>query len=1202
MNRKSTLMEQGTGASHKIQEGRTHYPWNNWNLWVILIVLCAFPARAQKYLGSLTGQVVDTTGAKIVGATVTATDTTTDFSTKAVSNSTGGYSIPFLTPDTYDLSVTSPDFRTETRMGIVLTAGADVETDFTLSVGSASQTVTVTAAGALLDTTTASLGTTFTTKQVTDLPNLGRVPAMVAALAAGAYDSAYITGKTDSTLVPWGGGPTATSGNGVGGFTRPTIDGMPDDALERSGTSQTGPYTAFTPSPEAVQEVKVQTALYDAEYGHGSGTVTNTVLRSGTNAFHGAVYYVFRNTYLDANTYERVPNQYGSINPASPTRRINSTWNQPGFVLDGPVRIPHIYNGRDKTFFMVAYERIQLRGATGNSGGAGVTELVPTAAQDQGDFSALCPGGFNSSGICNPGGGIQIYDPLTLDANNNRTAFRNNQIPASRFNPTGTALLKYYPAPNASVSPVVNYISNDVAIPETYYSVITRVDHSINENNKWSAVFYNQILNQKITNQGYPTAIGPTGTDNDVYRNNHGGSLDYVSVLPRDWVLDARIGVNYHPFGVIYKGSPFNLSSLGISSNGLAYPTFPGLSMSDSYTGLQAASGSQVSEDTYVSSAVIVSKIIGMHNLRFGFEGELHRYNAQNPFSGLGTFSFDRQFTQKNSVNTAVGKDASSGNPIASLLLGYPSASSTGNYSNQVAFATQQPYQAYFVQDNWRATQKLTFNLGLRWEYEAPYTERYNRLNTGFCTTCTNPLQSSVSGLTLPGGLEFASSSNRHYYQPQYNEFQPRFGVSYELNPRIVLHSGAGLIYLNSIEGPIGQGFSAATNYVATNDNTHPATNFSNPFPAGVNQPSGSSLGLSTQIGQNISAIAPNHTNPRILLWTVSTQTQLPANMVLQLAYAGNKTWDWGNSNNINALPAQYHNQGPAGITYLQTAVPNPMAGKIPTNSTLNGATIQRQFLFLPFPEFGTVMEVDIPSGEALYNALQVTLTKRMSHHLSVLGSFTWSHMMESFQYLNPTDSAPERYEDGNPTLMGNLAVIYELPSFSSRPLYQRSILGGWQLNGILRAYNGPLFSNPSGVTQLADPHIANPTYQRFFNTCYLNAAGQKVMTTPSAPGCDSPSSTPAFQQQYNFTLNSIGPRMESVRTRVHPLMDVSLFKTFPIHESATFEIRGEFFNALNTPNFSGPNTTPGSANYGEVTLSQANDPRIAQLTARFNF
>ena len=259
-----------------------------------LLLLGALPLHAQRYLGSLTGNVSDPTSAKVVGATVVATDLTTKFSTKAVTNGTGDFSIPFLTPDTYDVTVEAKGFHTEALTGVVLTAGADVRTDFTLSVGSQTETVTVGASSPLLDTTSANIGTTFTEQQVHDLPSMGRVPAMVASLAAGAYDSAFIGGKTDSTLVPWGGGPTATSGNGVGGFTRPTIDGVPDDALERAGTGQGGPYTAFTPSPESIQEVKIQTGLYDAQYGHGSGTVINQVLRSGTNSFHGAAYFVFR--------------------------------------------------------------------------------------------------------------------------------------------------------------------------------------------------------------------------------------------------------------------------------------------------------------------------------------------------------------------------------------------------------------------------------------------------------------------------------------------------------------------------------------------------------------------------------------------------------------------------------------------------------------------------------------------------------------------------------------------------------------------------------------------------------------------------------------------------------------------------------------------------------------------------------------------
>ncbi|MBO0722759.1 MAG: carboxypeptidase regulatory-like domain-containing protein, partial [Blastocatellia bacterium] len=579
---------------------------------IVLLILCDFTVHAQIYLGSLSGQVSDSTGATIVGATVTAIDTTTHFSTKAMTNSSGNYSIQFLTPGTYDITVEYIGFQPQTHKGIVLTAGGNVVTDITLKVGSASDMVTVNAVGVdALNTSSADIDVTFTAKEITDLPNIGRVPFELASLSAGTYDGSYMTAKASGGIVPWGNAGTAISASGVGGsHTIITLNGSIDAPRERiTGTG--GGYGGFVPSPESVQEVKVQLAMYDAEYGNSGGAAINTVLRSGTNDYHGAAYFIGRNTYLNANQSERVPNQNGAINPGAPTPRPNGTWNQPGGVLSGPVTIPHLYNGHDKTYFMVAYERAMLR----TYNGASATGLVPTAAEAQGDFSALCPGGFNANGVCNPGGGVQIYDPLTSDASHNRTPFPYNQIPADRISPVGAALLKYFPAPNAVVSNVVNYIAPDPVIRQRYYSFVTRVDHTINENNKLNATFYKSVLNQQYPDMGFPQGIGPTNEGEAVYRNNAGGGLDYVRIFPNDWVLNARIGVLYHPFGVILPGLNIDLASLGINSAGLGYQSFPGLSFSDSYLGLQGATPlvpntsqatSQISHDTNGSAAAIV--------------------------------------------------------------------------------------------------------------------------------------------------------------------------------------------------------------------------------------------------------------------------------------------------------------------------------------------------------------------------------------------------------------------------------------------------------------------------------------------------------------------------------------------------------------------------------------------------------------------
>jgi hypothetical protein len=1205
MSKVTTIVQQHRPSSVKTATIRQF-------LFLLLLGAAFFAApihSQERYLSGLIGTVSDSTGANIVAATVTATDDTTHFVTKVTTDGAGSYNMPFLTPDTYTVTVETSGFRTETRTNVVLTAGNSLALNFSLRVGRSTQTVMVNATSGLLDTATASLGTAFTQKEVAELPSLGRVPFLPAALAAGAYNSTYLTGTVAATLVPWGGGPTAITMNGISGHTRITIDGTPDDPLERIGTTGGNTYSGFEPSPESVQEVKSETAPYDAEFGDGAGN-ENLVLRSGTNDLHGAAYFVFQNTYLNANDYQRVPDQ--NLTGSSATPRGNGTWNEPGGVLAGPVRIPHLYNGHDKTFFMVAYEHIELHGHTAS----GVNDFVPVPAMANGDFSSLCPGGFNSSGVCNPGGGVQIYDPLTLNAGNNRSPFPYNQIPSSRFSSYGSAMLKDYPAPNSNLSSTVNYISTYSVVPESYWSFITRVDQSINQNNKFFAVLYKQDLVQAAKNQGFPTPnIGPTGSTAQVYRNNEGGSLDYISLLPHGFVLDARLGILYHPFGDYPSlGTTFDLSNIGVSPTGLAYQTFPGTSFSDSYAGFQGtgAAGGQFSEDSFGTFVAVVSKNIGTHNLRFGFEGAIHRYNQANPMSGLGVFAYDRTFTQENSINTPVGKDPNSGNPIAALLLGYPTS---GSYQVSHYPAIQQPYQAYFVQDDWRAARKLTINAGLRWDDQMPYTDRDNALNTGFCTACVNPLGNSVSGLNLYGGLEFASSTNRQIYQEELRDWQPRLGLSYQLNRRIVLHSGWGITYFNSIDGLENVGYTAVTDYADTVDGTHPATSMANPFPGGVLQPSGNSLGLATGIGSNLSFIAPNYHRPKMMLYSASVQAQLPLNMMLQVAYAGNRVWYLETSKNINALPAQYLLPASASIaaqqanvTALTTKVSNPMAGQIPTNATLNSATIQQQYLDYPFPEFGTLTELDIPNGGNLYNALQVTVNKPMGHNVSVLGTFSWNKNMDSTNYLNATDTTPERWQDGNPTLIGNLAVIYQLPSLSALPRYAREILGGWQANGILRATNGPLVANPGSVTWLSSAKLAHPTMGRYFDTCYLNDLGQPVATkynangTVNIPGCDSISSVPAFEQHNSDILNNSGPDMTGVRDPIHPIVDVSMFKVFKLHESQTFEIRGEFFNALNTPFFGGPGTTPGSANYGEITPTQDNDPRIGQLTARFNF
>ncbi len=1175
---------------------RTRFGWAT----ILLLGLACLTApvlKAQRYLGEIRGQVSDMTGAKVPGAKVTATESLTNFASTVMTGQDGTFDFPALQPGTYTVTVESSGFKKEVKVGVVVTAAQTQQVDYSLVPGSASESVQVTAESTtLLDTGSPNVSTTLSTQEVTDLPNEGRNPYVMATLAAGVVDTAsggYFQGKSSQFTNPFSGVAVQVTTDGNGGHNRLTLDGIPNDPAERfSGAS----YTGFVPSPEAVQEVKVQTSIFDAQVGHGNGTVTNTVVRTGNNSLHGAAYYVFQNTYLNANTYEKA-----ALNQA----RNNDQVSQTGLVLDGPVVLPKLYNGRDKTFFMFSFEQYQTHTAINYS------SRVPTAAELGGDFSGLC-NTFNSNGLCTSG--VQLYDPLSpVDSQGNRTAYFPNNNIASRLNGTGTAMAAYLPKPNVTAATALtnpNYVSTQTSYRSTYPSFIGRFDHAIGANNKLNIIGFRSGLTQAYPLEGFPKGIGPTtsgtGYGYSVYRNNRGGSIDDVQQFSSTMVLDSRLGLVYHPFGLVYPGnSKFNLSSLNMTTSGLPYNTFPGEYMSsDGYAGLAPGAGGQISANTVISLDEILTKVWTNHTVRFGWDGNLIRYNVQNPQSGFGTnatthpgFEFDRRFTQQN-VNVPVGSQAGSGDPMASMLLGYFSAA---NYYINIAYAMQQLYMAPFVQDDWRVNNKLTLNLGVRWDYEAPFTERYNRMISNFCTSCSNPLQSSVSGITLNGGLQFVDSGHRFPYSRDLNNWQPRLGFAYQATPHTVVRGGYGIIYFNTLETPFSSGFSQATSYTNTTDGAHPINSMTDPFPSGVVTPTGNSLGLGTALGQNLNFPDPHHTQPKSSQFTVNVQQEFPGNLSFQLAYVGARPTQLEVNHNINVLPQQYYDQGSAEVSYLNAKVTNPMAGKIPGNATLNGSTIQRYLLLLPYPEFGSVTEAYSSNGSAPYNALQVQVSRPMTKHLSLQGNFTWDKVMLHTSYLNGFDTRLASIQDSNATLLGNIWATYELPSFAGHAYAERLALGGWKLNTVFRAANGNLVNAPSNVDIIGPVIQQNPTYARYFNTCYEDVNGNPVASTASAPACDALSPTPAYRQRLSYTTQHNSPVI-GVRQRIHPLLDASLFKVFTIHERTSFEIRGEFFNILNTANFGGPGTGIGSSTFGVVTKTQANDPRIGQLTARINF
>jgi len=1145
-------------------------------------------AQAQQYLASLTGIVKDPTGALISDASITVTNVGTHLPTVVTSSGSGVYTFPFLSPGTYEITVEAASFSKLQQKGLVLTASDKKLLDLVLMPGANTETVTVTSNGDFLDTGTANLGQILSTREVTDLPNIGRNPFILSTLTTGVFSSTYATTKASQFTQPYSGVAVQVISNGISGHDRITLDGVPDDAPERlSGVN----YTGFVPSPEAVQEVKTQTALYDAQYGHSDGLVINTVLRNGENQFHGSAYYVFQNTYLDANTFERSRNGQA---------RANNQYNQPGAVLDGPIRIPHLYDGRDKTFFLIAYERIQNNAPQTTSG------LVPTLAQRAGDFSAS--------------GQRAIYDPLTTDSSGARTQFPGNIIPASRLDSVAKAILNYIPVPNANNSATQNFVSAGNSTSYDHYnSLVFRIDEAINGKNKLILTGYRSRRQQIPSQQGFPALAGSPASM--VNRDNNGGSIDLVTSLSPLLTLDSRIGLHNHPFGLFPFGGPNILNTLGFPSSvtgNVPKQTFPGISFSDSYLG-NTAGTAQFSNSNYLNFSELLSRSFSNHSVRVGFEYQVLRYSVASPtLSTFGSFAFSRNFTgiQANSAGAT-------GDPVADFLLGYPDNSvnttsgntltSNGEQTN-VGLALQQLYFAGFIQDDWRVTPKLTLNIGLRYDVEAPMTDRQNRFNAGFCTTCANPIQ--VAGVNSVGGLQFVSGSNRHPYQTDYNNVQPRIGVSYHAAPAVVLRAGFGIINVQTVDPGTTNGFTTTTPFVgSTNNNYTPANTLSNPYPNGFNQPTGSSQGLATLVGNNLVVSTTNHTVPVVYQYSANVELQLPGSFRLDVGYVGTQGRQFPVTQNINALAASYLASGQnfslsaynAKVAPLNVQVTNPFYGVLPSTSTQgSSAKIAESSLLTPFPLFGSVNTINLPIGQIAYNSMQNRLTRRFSHGLTIHADFTWAKQFNQTIFVNAADSQPARREDLQPNLYFTFAGSYRIPTPLAQHLLAREILGGWEVNLVTRVQNGILVTNPSNAYLIGDARQGNVrSRSKIFNTCYLNTAGQPVLTASSVTGCTSSGQQPVFQQlPSSFVLSNVNSSIgiPGIRIPITPLQDVSLFKTFTFHEGATFEIRGEFFNVFNSANFAGPNTSLGSAAFGSETLTQANDPRIGQLTARFNF
>lgn len=1132
---------------------------------LLLLLAAENFVRGQEFRATVTGLVTDPQGAALPGVSVTVTNINTNVSVSTLSNESGNYTVPMLQPGEYRVTAEQPGFEKFTRERIVLRTAERATVNIPLALGEISETINVTGEVSGLDTNESTVAQTMENKRVSELPLNGRQAYMLLQLTAGTLFTQTTFGSTGfSGTRAWDtNGNISIHGSRIGN-NEFLIDGAPNSA--------TGGWQ-YAPVVDAIEEFKVQTSSVDASYGRTSGGVVNMTLKSGTNNLHGSAFLFHRGNALDANTTQ---------NKRNGIPRRGHRFDDFGGVIDGPIR-------RDKTFFMGFYEGFREHIPFPR------TSTVSTDLQRLGDFSQT----RNSAGQL-----VTIYDPLTTRPDPNRPGrfirdpFAGNRIPDERISPVARRLLDFVPRANVFGEPFTQ--ANNLAVSPnlgiySYNSYLARIDHHFSDRHRifvsntanWGVEFRNQ--------NGFPI---PSLRGNwPKHRNHYMGTFDDVFTFNPTTVLNVRVAFDrfndYNPIDYAALRS-----DLGIQTPfQVVPPQYPYITI-DGYQDFFPSTYSQSVNNIYSLQSTL-SKTQGRHFLKFGGDFRVYRLNRIGLGDGNGRFDFNRGFTQRDPQQG----DATSGNGVASFLLGLPSG---GGVDVNATSARQYLYYAAFVQDDWKIARRLALSIGLRWDYQAPVTERFDRQTIGFDSTTPSPFQ--VPGLQLRGGLLFAGvdSHRRGAYKPNYTNIQPRVGIAYDLGRGLVFRANYGRSYLpltgSGEEGIQQTGFGRRTGFISSIRTGLPFNTLDRPYPEGILQPFGASLGLATNIGSGFTFINPDFKTPYVDQWMIGFSVELPAHVTVNASYVGNRTTKLAiNGRRINEVPRAEREKAIERLggnpSYLSDQVPNPFAGLVP-GTPLNNATVRREQLLRPFPQFETITMDRDNSGSSRYDALEMTATKRLSGGLVAVFNYTLMKMFESTGYLNNGfDTRPWRaLASIDRTHRIALTALYDLPFGRSRWIARNvtgvadKLITGWQLNVIGEIQSGTPTLMPNAI--LRQPSVKIAESERTLDHWFDNS-------TRNNPR---PDGGYAWDVIPPNDFRVVNERMSDVRDPWRPQWAFSLFKNTAINETKTLQFRVEAFNALNTPIFGGPDTGVTSVRFGRITPNQINFPRHIQLGLRFVF
>lgn len=1152
------------------------------------------------------GTITDQSGAVIPGAKVTITDVHTNISQTTTSNGSGAYAFTALTAADYELTAQAPGFATSRQVGITLTVNQETTLNVTMKPATAEEKVTVNAVPVLLETGNATVGVTIQSQYLTHIPLEGRSTFALTFLSPGVTETA---GMGIENSYP--GGTQFVSNGQRDASASIRLDGVLITAPEQGEGGQSGTY--FHPNTEGVQEMEVANNSFSAEY--GMGTVINQLMKSGTNQLHGSAYWYNSNGVYNARDF---------FNPG-PRPKSNS--NQAGFSLGGPIF-------KNKTFYFVDFEEAR------SSSPQTITATVPTDAERNGDFSGAIAIDEDGNPVPNT-----IYNPFLVcdDANPNspcapgtdsdeRPAYANNVIPAGDIDPIGQALMNLYPKQNTSGNLYgLNNFNQTILSTFNATQVDAKIDQHFSDKSTLS-VRFGTIWDKGQT----PTVFG-----DDEFNDGNQYS---------DRIYNAGINYSYAPTPNTLWISTFGIDRVSEPTNDLNYPDlttagFPSYLEQDGITRMPAITMEDSPGTSLFSQCCVITKFAhtllnytsafewtkGNHTIKFGGQQWLFYNNFYQPDSPTGNFTFSQYATSESPFDTGNG---SQGNDLASLLIGWPNDDSYVQVVKSVADRSAQT--SFYVEDNWRATSKLTLNLGLRYQWNTPYTERDN--NSQFSDF------SGDSGISVPGlaqygysgslaGTTIFASSKMRRLPIDWNNVAPRFGFAYLVNTNLVFRGGAG-VYSGfptatnfQYPGPAYGGY--FTPFFSLDGGVTRNTTLSNPFPGGLPVPQGQAYGPLAMWGLadgNINGTQAAD-DADIYQWNLGFQQAFPANVVISVNYVANRSTHlpWAGTQNRNFISSSVRSQ--YTTAQLNSPVANPFESLFSgpdaifnePESQYGNDTLPLLNLLRPYPQFdGAFNGYYLTEASSWYNALQVVFRKRAGKYLNFQGNYTWSKSMDdssagSNSWLGSLGAGmPQELDhlnrewsvsanDATNRLVG--AVMFQLPIGRGFAIGGNmnhaldAVIGGWQLNLLGTYQSGQPLNVSMANGRLADgvqrpdidPACESSTFRTGISMTDAAISGEPYLKAScfSDPGDQQAGDAPRY--------------VSAIRTDGIHRADLTFEKNFKLESRGTIEFHADCFNCTNSPRFWAPDTAYEDPNFGVID-STAGAARNLQLGLRFEF